>query len=149
VIDHYMLNTAIDKDRIGISGISMGGTLTLLTSYSDKRIRAGASFLSIMGYDSLPGLEKSAYLPAEKLEEIHSIDPLFAIKKMPEAAVLAQFGQLDEITERPVLTDFENKLRTYYSGSPERFRLVREPQVRHDLNMEMIRNSVEWFKKFL
>ena len=66
ITDFCSVDPKIDSNRFGISGISMGATLSLLTSYKDPRIKAAASFLSILGYDSIPGLNDYSDIPDQE-----------------------------------------------------------------------------------
>jgi uncharacterized protein len=149
IIDHYSALLEIDNSRIGMSGISMGGTITFLAAFYDQRIKVIAPFLSILGYESMAGKNDKDTMEKEKLKIIRSMDPLYVCDVKTNTAILAQFGANDKITERPILNEFENKLRVLYKECPERLNFIKHNDIGHDVSPNMIKNAVKWFEKFL
>lgn len=150
VADHYSSLDSVDAGRIGMAGISMGGTLSMLYSYNDRRIRAITPYLSILGYGGVTGSgEVKGFFSDENLETINGMDPLNVFREYRGTAVLAQFGANDPITERPALYEFSKLMDSLYASNTERFRMIRHAGIGHEVSMEMIGYSMEWFDKFL
>jgi dienelactone hydrolase len=145
IVDHYHSLTEIDSSRIGMTGISMGGTIVLLESYSDPRIKAISPLLSIVGFDQ----SQEKYLSGKDKQLVKSLDPLFVYDKKPDAAVLLQFGEKDKITEKPSLSEFDKNMKSFFKEEPERYGLIKHKDMGHDVNSDMINNAVMWFEKFL
>lgn len=70
VLDWLVTRNDIDPDRIGMTGISLGGMHTWLTAAVDERIAAAAPLIGVQGY-------KWAIDHAQWQGRVESIQPLF------------------------------------------------------------------------
>lgn len=150
IVGHYSGVPGVDPGRMGIAGISMGGTVALLYSYLDARIRAAASYICPLGYGRRPeSVPDVGAIGPDVAEFVRSMDPLYAIGEFRGTAVLAQFGAVDPVTGEPALSEFEGKMRALYAPDSGRFKILRHAGAGHEVTGRMIEETLDWFAKYL
>ncbi len=148
LLNRLLDSREIDPERAGISGVSMGGTVALLCSCAEPRLKAAAPFLGVVDLVESAGPGRLSLSPLEEAG-VRRLDPLYAIESRPAAAILAQYGTDDPITSAGLLARFEARMKSLYAETPELFRLIRHPGVAHQVSQPMIDNALEWLGRFL
>jgi len=121
-------------DRVGISGISMGGYIAYGAMLRDRRLRVAAPILGspLWNAPDSPHLTLDRFFPA---------------------AILSQNAGQDQSVPPQYARDFHWHLRQHYGADPERQRYVEFPDSGHFMGEEdwtlLWANVVGWFDRFL
>lgn len=146
----------IDLGRVGVGGISMGGSLALVLAWQEKRISAVVSLVGACDFwwdvtKITPGPEqeekKRSYGPrVQRL--VSSIDPWSRLNSMPPKALFVANGRKDQFIDIESMRRFATKMKKHYAPFPERF-CFREEDVGHQATDIMRREAGEWFARYL
>lgn len=147
--EYFLSEPYIDPNRFGISGISLGGTVALLSAYFDPKVKAAASYLPILGFENMPGIKRFGEYSMHELAQIRLLDPLAVYQQKPFGAVLAQFGSDDKVNSDSSVNEFSLKLKTLYLESSERSKTLLHSGIGHDVTIPMVHEAVKWFKRFV
>ncbi|NQT82972.1 alpha/beta hydrolase [bacterium] len=146
----------IDLSRIGVGGISMGGSLAIVLAWQEKRISAVASLVGacdfwwdVTKFSPGPQQEKKkrSYSPRVK-RLVSSIDPWPRLNHMPPKALFVASGRKDHFIDIESMRRFATNMQKHYASFPERFRF-REEDVGHEATGSMRHEAEEWFVLFL
>jgi uncharacterized protein len=134
IIDELIKNGLGDK--LGISGISMGGYIAYGAVMTDKRLKVAAPILGSPKWKS--SIEKSPHNHPEKF--------------FP-TAMLSQNAGKDESVPPVFAREFHECLVPYYKEAPDRLKYIEYPESNHfmiesDWNI-LWENVLEWFDRFL
>lgn len=147
--NHFLSDERIDPSRLGVSGISMGGTLALLAAYYEPKVKAAATFLSILDFEGMDFFNKMKPFSEEELKSARMLDPAAVYQRMPNAAILTQYGEADLVAGKAGQARFDAVMKGIYEHSPGRYQTVGHPGISHDVSLDMVRRALEWFKKYL
>jgi len=125
-----------NADKLGVTGISMGGYITYGAVMRERRLKAAAPILG-----------------SPKWRVNHSESPWQHPDKFFPTALLTQNAGDDEhVSPRPAKEFFE-LLKPYYQEAPERLNHVEFPGVRHIMPEkewnELWHNVIAWFYRFM
>ena len=150
----------IQISKVGITGVSMGGLLTYMVGMADPRIQAmapiiGSSrYLDIFRYSSINrelGIPESVIqtitIPTSIHEALESLDPVYHPEKLLLRPLLHQFGEQDTIIPVNLCLQTADAIQEAYRDAPERFQSIGHPNVGHELTPNMVKRTVEFFKK--
>jgi alpha-beta hydrolase superfamily lysophospholipase len=136
VIDDLLRNGLAWPEKIGVSGISMGGYIAYASVLADRRIRAVAPILGSPKWGSL-----------------YYDSPHFYPHNFYPVALLSQNAGEDQSVSPRFACDFHKVLKPYYAEAPERLVYVEYPGVGHFMPEQdwsvLWKNVVEWFVCFL
>ena len=136
IIEELVKNYKINRDKVGICGISMGGYITYSAILIEPSLKAATPILGSPKWKS--SLEKSPHNHPEKFFPV---------------ALLSQNAGKDESVSPVFAKDFHRKLEPFYKEKPEKLKYIEFPDSGHfmieeDWN-ELWDNTVNWFCKFL
>jgi pimeloyl-ACP methyl ester carboxylesterase len=154
VIDGVLRRENVDKERIGLMGVSMGAFASLKAAVLDPRIRAVISNIGSPYWDDVFAGSVEERDPDPDRRRI--LDD-FAAGRHPAAfpdrffpkAALFQVGELDPHLNPGRVRDFCRQLSGAYSSAPERICCVEFPGLGHEFTTEMWENTLGWFERFL
>lgn len=153
-VDFLCSRSEIDRERIGMFGISQGGGLTLATLSLDQRLRVGVAWIPFLcnypvavDLTSLPYGELQAYLTehpdqrAQVLETLRWFDPLNLVDAI-EAPTLVSIGGKDvvcpEATVLPVFTRIQARKSLLYL-----------PELTHGSSIDHPEETKTWLDRYL
>lgn len=135
IMTDELIRSIADKNKIGITGISMGAYITYKIMSQDNRFKAGCP---ISGCPIWHG---------------HTGSPHLNIGRFAPAALLIQHGKNDRLV--PSIPDkaFRELLRPYYAEYPHRLEYIEfdgEDHIFSEYNWKYLWNNViSWFKCFI
>jgi dienelactone hydrolase len=152
VIDGMLRQENIDKERIGLMGVSMGAFASLKAAVGDPRIRAVISNIGSPYWDDVFAGSVEADDPDRR-----RLLADFSASRHPAAfpdlffpkAVLFQIGELDPHLDPGRVREFARRLSKFYPDMPERLQCLAFPGVVHEFTPAMWKNALQWFKRFL
>ena len=161
VIAHYEGDARVDVQRVGLSGISMGGVITYqYLSQENKRIRAAVPMIATPDFTSLIhgqnsgeiytmlGLESQTLVNAPMLEMIQQLQPARRMSQMISVPLLMLNGVNDPLIDLEGVRNFYRHIQPLYAN-PEEVRLIEYPGVGHYTPYEMQIEALHWFQRFL
>ncbi|MBS7656916.1 prolyl oligopeptidase family serine peptidase [Candidatus Bathyarchaeota archaeon] len=159
IIDFLETRDDIDSTRIGIMGVSMGGFITLVATFLEKRIKASASVIGtanfplfverMLSLKVLPFKEKPMCEPDEETRKLYrDFDPLNNLEKFPPTALLLTGGLLDMFIPKEGIQGLYDALKPYYQNYTNRLKL-KFFNVGHEYPPEMEAEVIKWFRNHL
>ena len=147
IIDYAVETNLADEERIGVSGFSLGGFVSLIMPLKDERVKTVAAIAAspIIGANPERKLSEKEeilydkYVPIEHAKELSRV-PLLLLNG-EEDNVISPKGveELTRIVE-------EEKL---YEGREDEYKQIEYPGLDHNTNGEMYEELEKWFLKFL
>ncbi len=136
VIDGLLAKDLIVLDKIGVTGISMGGYVTYRAILEDKRVKAAVSILGS---------------PRWKIE--HPDSPHLHLDKFYPIALLSQNAGKDESVPPHNAREFHQQLISHYAVAPERIAYEEYPESGHFMHEDdwncLWEKTLKWFERFL
>jgi len=152
IIDHFTKDEQIDKDRVGMIGVSMGGYSALRAMVIDDRIKVAAPIISSPYWDDDPADIPTVRDP-EILQKLKAFSdeysPAYYLDRFYPRAMLLQVGGKDIHLNVERVKHFHHELESYYEERPDRLKLIIHEGVGHEFIPEMWRNAMDWFKNYL
>lgn len=161
VIAHYEGDERVDVERVGLSGISMGGVITYqYLSQVNKRIRAAVPMIATPDFTSLIsarnsveilnmlGLESQALVNETVLEMIRQLQPAQRMTEMISVPLLMLNGVNDPLIDLEGVRNFYQQVQPLYAN-PEEVQLIEYPGVGHYTPYGMQIEALRWFQRFL
>lgn len=136
IIDALIAKGLADPDKIGITGISMGGYITFGSVLVDKRIKVAA-----------PVLGSPVWTDFGDGSPHHYPDKFFPV------ALLAQNAGKDDSVPAHFAREFYDRLKPFYEGTPDKLCYYEFPESNHFMLEEdwnnLWQNLLHWFERFL
>jgi dienelactone hydrolase len=157
-IDLLPARLGLRLPRIGVTGASMGGHVTLLAMARDPRITAGAALIGSGDFlatqraraadNDVAAEQLDAYLPPALVALAARVDPLANAAGFADRPVLLCNGEDDTLV--PILGNerFHATARPHYSD-PDRLRFTRYPGVGHAVPPAMWAEARAWLGRWL
>ncbi|KZZ84612.1 prolyl oligopeptidase family serine peptidase [Bacillus sp. SJS] len=159
--DFFLNEGLIDESRIGVSGTSMGGIVTLgaLTQY--QWITAGVSLMGSPHYvhflrkqvDYLRDAGHVLPISDEDLEaKMQSLEPFdLSLHKesLNERPLLFWHGEKDQVVPFKPTWAFYEDIRSAYEANPDNIQFIRDPNADHKVSREGLLGLVNWFETHL
>src|SRR5262245_18097668 len=157
IIDGLSLRSDIDRERIGLVGISMGSCTCLVTAWREPRISACVCIIGAVDhwYDvtkTPPGPEQDAKRDAlsprvkQLVNSVNSRDHMNALA--PKALFFAN-GAKDDGIDIQTIRSFVKDLQPRYAKYPDRLALLEEPNVGHSVTDKMWNEGSQWLLRHL
>lgn len=150
LVDEFSRENDIDKDRIAMIGVSMGGFITFRSIVIDERIKVGIPIISSPYWDDIPGdvptLTDDGSIKLELETYAQEYQPSVCIDKFYPRSILMQIGDSDKHYDKEKVKDFYNKLKQFYGDHQERLKLIIYPDTKHELKEEMWNQAIQWLK---
>jgi uncharacterized protein len=161
IMEFYKKEGLIKAGRIGVSGTSMGGIVTLgaLTQY--EWIKAAVSLMGIPAYEkfSLWQLEQlgkhGVSLPytdsqiEHQLAILREYDLSLQPEKLANRPLLLWHGKKDSMVPFSVTYQFYETIKPDYQKNPERLVFLVDEKAGHKVSRDGLLATVEWFKRHL
>ena len=139
---------ALQAERAGIHGISLGGYTVFAALLTEPRLAAAS--VAIGSPDWAGPVRAYGLGPGNPLyDRAAATSPLTLLPEiLPPRPLLMQHGTLDETVPADGVIALEKRLRPFYAQSPERLHLELYPGLGHSYPDEMERRAVEWISRF-
>jgi dienelactone hydrolase len=157
IIDSLSARPEVDRERIGLVGISMGSCTCLVTAWREPRIDAAVCLIGAVDhwYDvtkTPPGPEQDAKRAALSPRVRQLVDSVNSRERMnalaPKALLLAN-GAKDKGIDIESIRSFVKDLRPSYAAYPERLAFLEEPDVGHSVTERMWNEGSQWLLRHL
>ncbi|MHB8059585.1 MAG: alpha/beta hydrolase family protein [Gaiellaceae bacterium] len=152
LIDHFSLDGAVDSDRIGITGISMGGFVSFAALVNDARIKVATPIIASPYWGDVPAdtpVDLDAAAAADLADFARNNEPASRMETIPPRALLMQIGAEDVHYDCGSVELFYEELRPLYGDESERLGLIVQPGIGHECTPEMWANTLAWLEKYL
>jgi dipeptidyl aminopeptidase/acylaminoacyl peptidase len=152
ILDALAQRADIDASRVAATGMSMGGSTTMVLAWREPRVRVVASLVGAVDFwwdvtKLPPGLEqearKASYGPRLR-ELVSSIDPKPRFAQMPLKRICLINGGRDEYIDLESIRSFVTQLTPLYRESPDRLRFVPVADAGHGVSEEMWQEARQW-----
>ena len=162
LIDYLEMRGDVDNERIGMTGISMGGILTFLVGIQDNRLKALAPIIA--SGDFLTIFKKSAILdelgvdkgevakiriPDNITELVSNLDPAYHPESLYPRPILMVNGSEDIIIPKDAVQLTVSAIKKAYEQKPELFKFSEHQGVGHTVTPKMLDEVVKFFEETL
>ncbi|AZB42338.1 esterase [Bacillus sp. FJAT-42376] len=161
VKNYFAAQGLIDENRIGVSGTSMGGIVTLgaLTQY--EWITAGVSLMGSPYYvhflkKQVEYLREAGHvLPISdedletKMQSLEQFDLSIHKDKLNNRPLLFWHGEKDKVVPFNPTWTFYEEIRESYADQPEKIQFIRDRNADHKVSREGLLGLVSWFDQHL
>jgi len=158
LIDMIPARLGLSTEVAGVTGVSLGGHVTLMAMAMEPRLAAGAALIGAGDYRRLMerraeanGVSESdfaSYFPEALQQAVDRYDPIHHGRRFSDRPLLMANGSDDTLVPSDCNEGLERALRPHYSDH-ERLRLHVYEGVAHEVPDEMQRESVEWLARWL
>jgi dienelactone hydrolase len=157
VIDALSARPEVDLSRIGVVGVSMGGSTCMVLAWKEPRISVVVSLIGAVDfwYDvtkTPPGKDQDAKRNALSLrvrQLVGSLDPLHRKAAIAPKALFLGNGARDDGIDIESIKKFVKELRPSYKAHPDRLQLLEEPKTGHALTERMWNESTQFLLRYL
>ncbi|KAJ3050194.1 hypothetical protein HK097_008829 [Rhizophlyctis rosea] len=150
------LNVSIS--RWAVAGISLGGHTALLTMANDPRFTVCVCIIGCGDYTTLMRHRASSSpsisiytttLSTHLLSLLSRVDPINNLSSFKGKALLFLGGAEDKLVPPSCNDSFFEGLRTVYKGEEEKFEVIMEGGVGHEVTAGMEGRCVEWVNRWI
>lgn len=152
LIDELSILEEVEKDKIAMIGVSMGGFITYRAIAIDDRIKVGIPIISSPFWDDIPGdipILKDDKMQCELKLLSEKYQPSEYLERYYPTALLMQAGDIDKHYDINKIKSFYDDLKKYYCNSPDKLNLIIYSDTKHEFKAEMWEHALRWLKKFL
>jgi len=158
LIDFLPARLNIATDRVGVTGVSLGGHVALVAMGLDPRISAGVAFIGSGDYRTLMDsrwqreefrhLAWEQFYPQALAACVDRFDPVHRPEVFADRPLLLLNGGADDLVPLAGNRNFEQALRPHYAH-PERLELRVYDGVGHLVTDTMEADALEWWGRWL
>lgn len=145
LVRHVRVSEFYDGQRIGLTGVSMGGIVTLAAMTRHPEIKAGVALLAI---DSARKFARHHQFSRIMWPIISYLDRYIDGKKIPPRPLLLLNGADDPVMPVQCVREFVQEMKHLYRENG-RIELVEFPGVGHEVVPEMVLRTKDWFLSHL
>jgi dienelactone hydrolase len=157
IIDALSARADVDRSRIGVVGISMGGSTCIVLAWREPRISVVVSLIGAVDfwYDvtkTPPGPEQDAKrktLSPRVRQLVASLNPRDRKAAIATKALFLANGARDKGIDIQSIRTFVKELRPSYADCPDRLALLEEPEAGHAVTDRMWREGSQWLLRHL
>jgi dienelactone hydrolase len=157
IIDALSARPEVDLSRIGVGGISMGGSTCMVLAWREPRISVVVGFIGAVDfwYDVTktppgPGQDaKRRGLSPRVRQLVDSLDPKGRKSAIAPKALFLANGARDDGIDIASVKKFVKDLRSSYETHPERLLLLEEAKTGHAVTDRMWSEGSKWFLRHL
>ena len=158
LLDFLPAALGLSVDKVGVTGVSLGGHVTLMALGLDTRFTAGAAFLASGDYRQLMtarhqreefrDLPWEAFYPRTLAQTVERFDPVHRPQAFADRPLLLLNGADDTLVP---LDGNENLRRAVgsLSRAPECLQQNLYPGLGHEVNESMESDAVNWLERWL
>jgi dienelactone hydrolase len=152
ILDALSARPEVDLSRVGVAGISMGGSTCMVLAWKEPRISVVVSLIGAVDfwYDvtkTPPGKDQDARrdkLSPRVRQLVDSLDPKGRKAAIAPRALFLANGARDDGIDIESVKSFVQDLRPSYKEHPERLKLLEEPKTGHTVTERMWNEGTEW-----
>lgn len=158
LIDFLPARLGVETDRIGVTGVSLGGHAALMAMGLDPRITAGAAFIGSGDFRTLMesrhrlkefrSLAWDEFYPPGLDAGVRRFDPVHRPRTFADRPLLMLNGAEDPLVPLDGNRRFEAAARPFYPH-PEKLELRTYPGVGHQVTEAMEVDAVAWLGRWL
>ncbi|MFC4769323.1 alpha/beta hydrolase family protein [Effusibacillus consociatus] len=145
LVDYVKTTSRFHTSRIGITGVSMGGAVTLGAMARYPELRTGVALLT-MG--SARRFARHHNFPKLLWPAVSYLDSLLDRRRIPPRSLLMLNGAEDPIIPVNAVREFVQEMKAMY-GSGGRIEMVEYPGVGHEVVPDMIDRTRDWLRTYL
>ena len=152
LIEYFSQRQDIQADRIGMTGVSMGGYTTFRALVVDPRITVAAPIIGSPYWDDVPENVPLLQTPenTRQLQDYaKAYSPANALDVFYPRAILMQNGRKDPHFALARIEQFYQQLQAAYQQEPAKVQLIIHDNVGHDFTETMWEHVLDWFQKYL
>jgi len=157
IIDALSARGDVDLSRIGVAGISMGSSTSMVAAWRDPRISVIAGLIGAVDfwYDvtkTPPGPDQDAKrkaLSPRVQHLVNSINPQERKSAYAGKALFLANGAKDDGIDIETIKTFVKDLKPSYQGYPDRLAFLEEPNVGHSVTDRMWSEAGLWLVRHL
>lgn len=158
MIDALESRTDLDTGRVGVTGRSGGGIVSLMAAASDDRVTAITSWVGQANLVEVAKTKMPEQMMNQMLESdpelqdlLEAYDPVNRLDEVPPTAVLLINNSTDPSIPFAVVQDFHSRLAPYYASIPDKleFRVMETTEPTHDMTREDYAVGCEWLIEHL
>jgi dienelactone hydrolase len=157
IIDALSARPEVDLSRIGVGGVSMGSSTSLVLAWREPRISVVVGLIGAVDfwYDvtkTPPGADQDAKrnaLSPRVRQLVNSLNPQDRKTAIAPKALFLANGARDNGIDLASVKTFVKDLRPAYEKYPERLLLLEEPEAGHTVTDRMWREGTQWFLRHL
>jgi dienelactone hydrolase len=157
VIDALSARPKVDQSRIGVAGVSMGGSTCMVLAWKEPRISVVVGLIGAVDfwYDvtkTPPGKTQDAKRNALSLrvrQLVNSLNPQSRTAAIAPKALLLANGARDDGIAIASIKNFVKDLRPSYKAHPDRLHLLEEPKTGHEVTERMWEEGTQWLLRHL
>ncbi len=161
LIDHFAEDRRADIERVGVTGLSMGGMIAFYLAANEPRIQAAAPIISYPGLtamweqfateaasyprwkDAMAGVQPEIERDTARVK---AVDPFERLASFAPKPLLIVQGDVDTDAPKHTSVALMQKLRPLYAEHPERLRLSIHDGVAHRVSSAMRDVVCQWFR---
>lgn len=156
ILEGLQKRKEIDLSRVGVAGISMGGSLAMVLASQEKRVSVAVSLVGACDFwwdvtkiPPGPRQEDKKKQYGQRVQRmVSSIDPWTRLEAMPPTALFVANGRNDLSIDIESMRSFNTKMRGLYASIPDRFGF-QEEEVGHEATETMQHQAEEWLVRHL
>jgi dienelactone hydrolase len=157
IIDSLSARSDVDPSRVGVGGVSMGGSTCMVSAWRDPRISVVVGLIGAVDfwYDvtkTPPGPDQDARrnaLSPRVRQLVNSLNPQDHKSAYAPRALFLANGARDDGIDIESVKKFVKDLRPSYEAHPDRLALLEEPEVGHAVTDRMWDEGIRWFVRHL
>lgn len=157
IIDNLSARAEVDRQRIGLVGISMGSCTCLVTAWREPRISAAVCLIGAVDhwYDvtkTPPGPEQDAKrkaLSPRVQQLVNSVNSRERMAALPPKALFFANGAKDGGIDIQTIRSFVKDLQPSYAAYPDRLAFLEEPDAGHTVSERMWSEGSKWLLRHL
>jgi dienelactone hydrolase len=157
IIDALSARGDVDLSRVGVAGISMGSSTSMVAAWRDPRISVIAGLIGAVDfwYDvtkTPPGPDqdvKRKALSPRVQQLVNAINPQERKSAYPGKALFLANGAKDDGIDIETIKKFVKDLKPSYETYPDRLAFLEEPNVGHSVTDRMWTEAGQWLVRHL
>lgn len=162
LIDYLQSREDVIVDKIGMTGISLGGLFTFIVGLNDDRVRvlapiiASGDFFTVFTKTTLLdelGSNKEKFGDLELPDSIKGLlehfDPIYHPEKLYPRPLLMITGEKDDIFPKEAVMNTVDSLKRAYSENPSLFVYSEYKNIGHEVTEEMVDEVISFLEEHL
>ncbi|KAJ3034778.1 hypothetical protein HDV00_004640 [Rhizophlyctis rosea] len=159
LVDVLPMYLNVNVQKWGMSGVSLGGHSSLLAFVREPRLSICICFIGCGDYATLMQHRASrapSTIPAtttrlnnQLTDLLLRVDPIQNIKSFKQRPFLFLGGEKDKLVPPSANDRLFEALREAYGGNGDRFKVVIEEGVGHEVTPAMEKHCVEWVERWI
>ena len=153
-LNYLLARPEIDPERVGTTGMSLGGTRTTWIAALDERIKVAIPVAQMNRYEEFAASGKYAehaiyyYVPGILRSGV-SMEHIAALTApRPQLILIGDSDSLSPIDGVHIIDDFNQQIYGLY-GASDQFKTIIEAGIAHQYTPTMFAATLDWFRRYL